>query len=69
MDLLKENDMKREELEELLVDNWVEQMDLGALVDFFREHQFDYVSDLSEEELIQLGIDDGFLEEDESLED
>ena len=59
--------MGREELEELLVSNWEEQMDLGALVDFFREHQFDYVSDMSDTELLQRAIEEGVIEEDESL--
>ena len=45
---------QKEELSSKLVDKWVDQMDLGDLVDFFREGRWEFLDSLSDDALLDL---------------
>lgn len=57
--------MDIEQIKEDLANHWAEQMDIGALIDYFIDHQLDYLNDLPEAEVINLALEDGIIDEED----
>lgn len=57
-------DMTRLMQEQELAEHWAEQIDTKDLLQYFIEGQMEYLSDLTEEELLAYRIEEGLVEED-----
>ena len=58
-----------EDLKEKLLDNWYDGMDSGDLEEFYKDAQREYLRTLEDDEIMELFMDNGLLDEEDEEDD